>query len=140
MPSSKLPDGELAYSYFPDNYRWSHGVLIALGGGRSVRIWLNGKKLYRSIAATDSVGLMGQLVQVGRKLTSRDRIQMLVCSRDSAKTMGVALSFWTEGEIDSTCKARGWKEPEAAGHEQGWPVIGKFRQTCFGSYIRPEKS
>ncbi len=32
MPSSKLPDGELAYSYFPDNYRWSHGVLIALGG------------------------------------------------------------------------------------------------------------
>ena len=32
MSSSKLPDGELAYSYFPDNYRWSHGVLIALGG------------------------------------------------------------------------------------------------------------
>ena len=30
MSSSKLPDGELAYSYFPDNYRWSHGVLIAL--------------------------------------------------------------------------------------------------------------
>jgi len=32
MPSSKLPDGELSFTYFPDNYRWSHGVLIALGG------------------------------------------------------------------------------------------------------------
>lgn len=32
MPSSKLPEGELAFSYFPNDYRWSHGVLIALGG------------------------------------------------------------------------------------------------------------
>ncbi len=32
MPSSKLPDGELAFSYFPNDYRWSHGMLIALGG------------------------------------------------------------------------------------------------------------
>jgi hypothetical protein len=32
MASSKLPEGELAFNYFPDNYRWSHGLLIALGG------------------------------------------------------------------------------------------------------------
>jgi len=32
MPSSKLPDGDLAFNYFPGNYRWSHGLLIALGG------------------------------------------------------------------------------------------------------------
>lgn len=32
MPSSKLPEGDLSFMYFPDNYRWSHGVLIALGG------------------------------------------------------------------------------------------------------------
>lgn len=32
VASSKLPEGELAFTYFPDNYRWSHGVLIALGG------------------------------------------------------------------------------------------------------------
>ena len=32
MPASPLPDGELAFTYFPGNYRWSHGVLIALGG------------------------------------------------------------------------------------------------------------
>ena len=32
MASSKLPEGELAFTYFPGNYRWSHGLLIALGG------------------------------------------------------------------------------------------------------------
>jgi alpha-beta hydrolase superfamily lysophospholipase len=32
MAGSRLPEGELAFTYFPDNYRWSHGVLIALGG------------------------------------------------------------------------------------------------------------
>jgi alpha-beta hydrolase superfamily lysophospholipase len=32
MTPSRLPEGELSFSYFPDNYRWSHGVLIALGG------------------------------------------------------------------------------------------------------------
>ena len=30
MAGSKLPDGELAFMYFPDNYRWSHGMLVAL--------------------------------------------------------------------------------------------------------------
>ena len=32
MAASKLPEGELAFSYFPGNYRWSHGVLLARGG------------------------------------------------------------------------------------------------------------
>jgi dienelactone hydrolase len=32
MAGSRLPEGELAFNYFPDNYRWSHGLLIALGG------------------------------------------------------------------------------------------------------------
>ena len=32
MPRSQLPEGEVAFSYFPDNYRWSHGVLLTLGG------------------------------------------------------------------------------------------------------------
>jgi alpha-beta hydrolase superfamily lysophospholipase len=34
MASSKLPEGEVAFSYFPDNYRWSHGMLLPLGGAR----------------------------------------------------------------------------------------------------------
>ncbi|MFN9121347.1 MAG: alpha/beta hydrolase family protein [bacterium] len=32
MSAPPLPEGDLAYNYFPENYRWSHGMLIALGG------------------------------------------------------------------------------------------------------------
>jgi dienelactone hydrolase len=32
MQSSELPEGELAFSYFPDSYRWSHGMLLPIGG------------------------------------------------------------------------------------------------------------
>ena len=32
MQASRLPEGDVSYSYFPDNYRWSHGMLLPLGG------------------------------------------------------------------------------------------------------------
>ena len=32
MSSSKLPEGDVSFAYFPDNYRWSHGMLLPLGG------------------------------------------------------------------------------------------------------------
>src|SRR5688500_6664673 len=32
MARSELPEGEVAFSDFPDNYRWSHGTLLPLGG------------------------------------------------------------------------------------------------------------
>ena len=32
MSGSALPDGDVSFAYFPDNYRWSHGMLLPLGG------------------------------------------------------------------------------------------------------------
>ncbi|MGZ5120459.1 MAG: alpha/beta hydrolase family protein, partial [Burkholderiales bacterium] len=32
MASSKLPEGDVSFSYFRDSYRWSHGMLLPLGG------------------------------------------------------------------------------------------------------------
>ena len=32
MSGSRLPDGDASFAYFPDNYRWSHGMLLPLGG------------------------------------------------------------------------------------------------------------
>ena len=32
MAGSMLPEGDLAFNYFPGNYRWCHGLLIALSG------------------------------------------------------------------------------------------------------------
>ena len=38
MPASPLPEGQLTFRYFPENYRWSHGLLAMIstapwGGG-----------------------------------------------------------------------------------------------------------
>lgn len=110
--------------------------VLVLGGGRSFRIWLNGQKFFRSIAVTDSVSMMDRLVPVGRKLTPADRIEVLVCSKDSAKSFGLSMSFWTPEEIQGKCKECGWKEAEALGHRSGWPRTGEYRETCFGNYIR----
>jgi hypothetical protein len=46
MASSKLPDGDASFSYFSGNYRWSHGMLLPLGGTQ----WGGGKST-RSIAS-----------------------------------------------------------------------------------------
>jgi hypothetical protein len=111
-------------------------TVLVLGGGRSLRVWLNGQKFFRSVAARDSIQLSDRLVPVGRTLTAEDRIQVIVCSKDSAPGMGVALSFWTPQEIDERCKERGWKPAEALDASRSWPRIGEYRETCLGSYIR----
>lgn len=104
--------------------------IVALGGGRSLRVWLNDKKFFRSLAASDSIDLIGRLIDVGRPLTIRDRFQILVCSKDQAASLGISMSFWNRDEIDSNCKKRGWKP--LANHGEDWPKLGEYRETCFG--------
>jgi hypothetical protein len=110
--------------------------VIVLGGGRSLRVWLNGQKFYRSVAARDGVQLADRLVPVGRSLTAEDRIQVIVCSKDAAPSLGVALSFWTPKEISDRCAERGWKPAEALQDSKSWPRVGDYRETCLGSYVR----
>jgi len=111
--------------------------ILALGGGRSLRVWLNDKRFFRSLAASDSIDLMGRLIDVGRPLTVKDRFQILVCSQDQAASLGVSMSFWNRDEIDSNCKKRGWKPlptlPSKSRHVgEDWPKLGEYRETCFG--------
>lgn len=35
MSTASLPEGDVAFSYFPGNYRWSHGMLLPIGGAPS---------------------------------------------------------------------------------------------------------
>jgi hypothetical protein len=110
--------------------------VIALGGGRGVRVWLNGRRFFRSVSALDTVDPMERLLLLDRPLAESDRIEVLVCSRDSAETLGVSLSFWSDREIDGLCRAKGWRPPEGLALKQGWERISDYRETCFGSYIR----
>ncbi len=110
--------------------------VIALGGGRGVRVWLNGRKLFRSVAARDSVDPMERLLLLDQPMREADRVEVLVCSKDSAPTFGVSLSFWSDREIGELCASKGWKPAEGLAFKQGWERISDYRETCFGSYIR----
>jgi ABC-type multidrug transport system fused ATPase/permease subunit len=110
--------------------------VIALGGGRGMRVWLNGRKFFRSVSALDTVDPMERLLLLDRPLSEADRVEVLVCSRDSAETLGASLSFWSDREIDELCRSKGWKPPEGLALKQGWERISDYRETCFGSYIR----
>jgi hypothetical protein len=110
--------------------------VLVLGGGRSLRVWLNGQKFFRSVAARESIQLTDRLVPIGRSLTAGDRVQIIVCSKDSAPSLGVSLSFWTPKEIDDRCIERGWKPAEALQDSKSWPRVGAYRETCLGAYVR----
>jgi hypothetical protein len=115
-------------------------TVVALGGGRNFRIWLNGQKVFRSIAARESINLMEQFVLLDRPLKESDQLRILVCSNNSAATMGVSLSFWTEQELSKTCADRGWTPPDSLSHQNDWPKIGEYNETCFGTYIRSKRA
>ncbi len=110
--------------------------ILALGGGRSLRVWINGRKFFRSVAARDSVSLVDALVQLDRPLRQSDVVEIVVCSKDSAPTLGLALSFWTRKELDERCAERGWRSAEALADSKSWPRRGDFRETCMGTIIR----
>jgi len=119
-----------------DRKRQEGKELLGLGGGRNIRIWLNGSKLFRTVAAKDSVQLADRLIELDRPLRRSDVLEVLVCSSDTSLNMGVALSFWTKTEMDQRCRERGWEPAEALSQTGGWPRLGSYRDTCMGSFIR----
>ena len=111
-------------------------TVMALGGGRSIRVWLNGSKFFRTVAASHAVDPMHRMVVFDRALTPADRIEILVCSKADAKNFGLTLSFWSPNEIVELCRSRGWKPAEGLSRAAVWPRQGEHRETCFGSYVR----
>jgi hypothetical protein len=107
-------------------------TLIGIGGGRNVRVWLNGEPFYASGTAFEKPRLVQQLAALPRPLTPADRIEAVVCSRSDASFLLLALSFWDQGEVDSICRAKGWTEPPAPKGGLGWRFRGNPAQTCLG--------
>jgi hypothetical protein len=79
---------------------------------------------------------MERLLLLDQPMREADRVEVLVCSKDSAPTFGVSLSFWSDREIGELCASKGWKPAEGLAFKQGWERISDYRETCFGSYIR----
>ena len=70
--------------------------MIALGGSRNLRLWVNGEKTFNSVVARPGANLIDHLVRLDRPLTAEDRIEVIACSAMPDLQLSVALSLWSE--------------------------------------------
>jgi hypothetical protein len=89
-----MDKGELAFTYFPDNYRWSHGMLLPLGGAP----WGGGE--------------IGEVHRVGLKL--RDR---LTIDGEAVKNMDDDHAWWAEWTAMAETVEKAGRERAAAGKD-----------------------
>jgi hypothetical protein len=124
-----LPRDELA--------RLRGRTILAIGGGRNVRIWRNGRPLYHSIQMSADPQISSQLVDLHQPLEATDRFEVLVCSLESSPVLSVSLSFWSESEVQALCDRKSWSPPETLEDRRSWSVVGRPRFTCLGDFAMP---
>ncbi len=127
--SARIPSGELA--------RLQGRTLLAIGGGRNIRMWRNGRPLYHSIQVPSERVMSSQLIQLPEPVAASDAFEVLVCSLETASVMGISLSFWSEVELASLCERKGWSPPETLEDRRGWKVVGRPRFSCIGNFAMP---
>jgi len=88
---------ELSFTYFPDNYRWSHGLLLALGGAP----WGGGE--------------IGEINRVGLRLRARvgdDRAWFEEWTRMAEKVEAAGRERAAAGKDASAAGGRVWRRGE----------------------------
>jgi hypothetical protein len=127
--SARLPSEELS--------RLQGRTLLAIGGGRNIRIWRNARPLYHSIQVPSERVMSSQLIQLPVPVAASDVYDLLVCSLETASVMGISLSFWSEAELVSLCERKGWSRPETLEDRRDWKVVGRPRFSCIGDFAMP---
>jgi hypothetical protein len=100
---------------------------LVLGGGRNLRLWLNGEPLYASEGGFQRAQNAQVVVPLPRPLRASDRIGLVACSASDAPFWGAALSLWKEGELADRCA---WKSGGQSGAP--WVFKGSERISCLG--------
>ncbi len=89
---------------------------LGVGGGRSVRVWFNGRPLFTSVRFFEEPRLVQALIPLPSPLAPGDRVDLLACSARGAPYHGAALSFWTDRDLISFATAKGlntlWAPPD----------------------------
>ncbi len=110
---------------------------IGLGGGRNLRLWLNGKLLYASRKAFETVRTVQTLVSIP-PLKSTDQIELAVCSGGLTPYWGVSLSFWTKGHLAKLCKEKANDHDPLEPPHRTTALYGQDPQeTCIGPIAVP---
>jgi hypothetical protein len=112
-------------------------TILAIGGGRNVRIWRNGRPLYHSIQMPAEPLMSSQLVDLREPATASDRFELMVCSLETSPVMGMSISFWSEAELNALCERKRWSPPETLDDRRDWKVVGRPRFSCIGDFAMP---
>jgi hypothetical protein len=110
--------------------RFSGSRYIGLGGGRNIRLWVNGKEFYESKTAFLNSSLLRVLVPLEKPLTKNDLIEVMSCSSSKATYWGIAISFWNNETISNLCS---WKREAIGSNAQigNWIYSGEIQDSCL---------
>jgi|GEM_PF-1184409 len=116
--------------------RLAGASLVGLGGGRNVRLYVNGKPRFTSMRIFVQPRVLSILVPLERPLAATDTIEVLVCSGGSSPYHGVALSFWTRAQVDEHCRTKGHNSLDAPVETTRWTHTIQAR-TCLAPMAAP---
>jgi hypothetical protein len=136
---SKLPGATQCAFLSPapkEMERLAGGEYLVLGGGRNLRLWVNGKPLYASRSAFLWAQDAQIMVPLEKPLAPSDKVEILVCSLETAPYWGTALSVWKEPELKKLCAWKWEKDPAAEG-DFGWKYLGEMSRTCLAPMAVP---
>jgi hypothetical protein len=109
-------------------------TFIHLGGGRHVRLWLNGQPLFQSDSVVDLPRTVNIFLPLKKPISASDRVEAIVCSQNGSPYMGYAMGFWTQEGIAEECR---WKSLSTVTETSGsknkpWPLSNRYPKNCMG--------
>jgi hypothetical protein len=111
--------------------RFSGSRYLGIGGGRNIRLWINGREFYQNKTAFVNSSLIKVLVPLEKPLDKNDLVEVMSCSSSKAPFWGIAISFWNQETLSNICK---WKK-ELIGTNAlfgEWLYQGESQETCLG--------
>jgi hypothetical protein len=111
-----------------ENFRGANWV--GVGGGPTVRIWLNGNPLFYMPGKYHEFARMSHsYLPLPHALTGSDKIEALVCPRKEFDYLGFGMTLWKTEELKSICQEKGM--PADKDNEK-WAYWGETPGNCLG--------
>lgn len=106
---------------------------LGIGGGPKIRVWRSGTPLFNTDMEYRALNDLSVFVPLDPPLRKTDRIEVEICSDPKAASVGLAVSLWTEKQVNDACR---WKFQSERG-PFGAPVDTEFKyamratETCL---------
>lgn len=117
-------------------------TILGVGGGRHLRVWLNGRPLFSTREPAQVALMVERFVRLPRPLGAGDEIVAVACAQEGLPYHGLSLSYWTDEAITKVCAWKGQGELPYLREREPWAQVGG-RENClapFASAGMPSKS